>query len=203
MNTCVVSWRQPLWRTWPLRLSTTGSWISSYRIVLSSADRQTNDLVRRVNDRPRLLLLRSQLYLWGSPFLCKIFAYVTVFLLNIFFNATIEVVAFRLRGWWMLGVFLLLALTHPWYERQDLLSPCAWWNACVHRLDLRLYSHPKEFLGNGVRTHVFFPGKIRSTGGSAKGGTRASASRTTGSPTHYRLSYSGPHRPRLIGWISW
>ena len=28
------------------------------------------------------------------------------------------------------------------------------WNACVHRLDLGLYSHPKEFWGNGVRTHV-------------------------------------------------
>ena len=28
------------------------------------------------------------------------------------------------------------------------------WNACVHTLDLGLYSHPKEFLGNGVRTHV-------------------------------------------------
>ena len=24
------------------------------------------------------------------------------------------------------------------------------WNACVHRLDLGLYSHPKEFWGNGV-----------------------------------------------------
>ena len=28
------------------------------------------------------------------------------------------------------------------------------WNACVHRLDLGLYSHPKEFLGNGVSTRV-------------------------------------------------
>ena len=28
------------------------------------------------------------------------------------------------------------------------------WKACVHRLDLGLYSHPKEFLGNEVRTHV-------------------------------------------------
>ena len=28
------------------------------------------------------------------------------------------------------------------------------WNACVHRLDLGLYSHPKEFWGNGVWTHV-------------------------------------------------
>ena len=30
-------------------------------------------------------------------------------------------------------------------ERQDLLSPCMILNACVHRLDLGLYSHPNEF----------------------------------------------------------
>ena len=28
------------------------------------------------------------------------------------------------------------------------------WNARVHRLDVGLYSHPKEFWGNGVRTNV-------------------------------------------------
>ena len=38
------------------------------------------------------------------------------------------------------------------------------WNACVHRLDLGLYSHPKEFGGNGVWTHVNSKGKIPSTG---------------------------------------
>ena len=38
------------------------------------------------------------------------------------------------------------------------------WNACVHRLDLGLYSHPKEFIGNEVRTHVNWKGKIPSTG---------------------------------------
>ena len=38
------------------------------------------------------------------------------------------------------------------------------WNACVHRLDLGLYSHPKEFLGNEVWTHVDSKGKIPSTG---------------------------------------
>ena len=32
-------------------------------------------------------------------------------------------------------------------------------NPCVHRLDLGLYSHPKEFWGNGVRTHVNSRGK--------------------------------------------
>ena len=40
------------------------------------------------------------------------------------------------------------------------------WNACVHRLDLGLYSHLKEFWGgaNRVRTHVNSKGKIPSTG---------------------------------------
>ena len=38
------------------------------------------------------------------------------------------------------------------------------WNSCVHRLDLGSYSHLKEFLGNGVRTHVNSNGKIPSTG---------------------------------------
>ena len=38
------------------------------------------------------------------------------------------------------------------------------WNACLHRLHLGLYSHPKEVLGNGVRTHVTSKGKILSTG---------------------------------------
>ena len=28
------------------------------------------------------------------------------------------------------------------------------WNACVNRLDIGIYSHPKEFYGNGARTHV-------------------------------------------------
>ena len=33
------------------------------------------------------------------------------------------------------------------------------WNACVHKLDLGLYSHLKEFWGNGVRTHANSKGK--------------------------------------------
>ena len=38
------------------------------------------------------------------------------------------------------------------------------WNARVHRLDLRLYSHPKEYIWNGVRTHVNSREKIPSAG---------------------------------------
>ena len=56
----------------------------------------------------------------------KIFAYVTVF-----FNPTIKVVTFRLRGWCVLGVFLLPAFTRLGHERQDLLSPCDEMHVCT------------------------------------------------------------------------
>ena len=62
------------------------------------------------------------------------------------------------------------------------------WNACVHRLDLGLYSHPKQFLGNGVRTPRKNPLYQRLRGRS----TCDAALRRTASPTHSRLSYSAP-----------
>ena len=37
------------------------------------------------------------------------------------------------------------------------------WKARVHRLDLGLHSHPKEFLGNGVKTRANSKGKISCT----------------------------------------
>ena len=45
----------------------------------------------------------------------------------------------------MLGVVLLPAFTRLGHECQDLLSLCHGMH--VHRLDLGLYSHPKEFWG--------------------------------------------------------
>ena len=63
-----------------------------------------------------------------------------------FFNPTIKVVTFRLRGWCVLGVFLLPAFTRlrTWTSGS---FESVRWNACMHRLDLGLYSHPKEFWG--------------------------------------------------------
>ena len=52
----------------------------------------------------------------------EILAFVTVFI------PVIEVVTLRLRGWCMLGVFLLPAFTRLGHERQDLLSPCGGMN---------------------------------------------------------------------------
>ena len=55
-----------------------------------------------------------------------------------------EVVAFCLNGCCMLSVFLLPTFTCLGLECQDLWSPVQW-NADVHRLNLGLYSHLKEF----------------------------------------------------------
>ena len=87
-----------------------------------------------------------QLYLWGSPFwgrflrMCPFFVFVFVFLLLLllffwllllFFNLTIEVVTFRLRGWCMLGVLLLPVFTRLGHECQDLLNPCDGMHMCT------------------------------------------------------------------------
>ena len=55
----------------------------------------------------------------------------------------------------------------------------------MHRLNLGLYSPPKEFLGNGIRILVY-------SEGSEKSRTCDAASCRTASPTHYQLSYSSP-----------
>ena len=60
------------------------------------------------------------------------------------------------------------------------------WNACVYRLDLGLFSHPKEVVGNGIRTHANCRRKIPSTKGSEEGQTSNAASGAgQQTPTHY------------------
>ena len=58
----------------------------------------------------------------------------------------------------MLGVFFTAGI-HPSRTWISGSFESVRWNACQHRLDLGLYSHPKEFIGNGVRTHVNSQGK--------------------------------------------
>ena len=65
-----------------------------------------------------ILLLRPQLYLWGSPFLVRFLR------VRLFVDPTVEVVAFRLRWWFVLGVFLLPVFTSLGHVCQDLMSPC-------------------------------------------------------------------------------
>ena len=73
-----------------------------------------------------------------------------------FFNPTIKVVTFRLRGWCVLGVFVLPAFTRLGHERQDLLSPCDEMHVCTDQTSVFTLIR-KSFLGNGVWTHVVTP----------------------------------------------
>ena len=61
----------------------------------------------------------------GFTILGEILRYVVVF------NSTIELVTFRLCGWYMLGVFLMLAFIRMGCECQDLLSPCDGMHVCT------------------------------------------------------------------------
>ena len=80
-----------------------------------------------------------QLYVWGSQFWER-FLHMWPFS-----NPTIEVVTFHLRGWCIMGVFVA-GIDHSRTWMSGSLESMRW-NACVHRLDLGLYSHPKEFWG--------------------------------------------------------
>ena len=110
-----------------------------------------------------------------------------------FFNPTIEVVTFHLRGWCMLGVFFVASI-HPSRTWTSESFEFVWWNACVHRLDLGLYSHLKEFLGTGVRTHANSKGKIPSTGKNfLRGGLNPwRCIKQDSEPTTLPTSYCGP-----------
>ena len=130
----------------------------------------------------------------GFTILGEIFAYVTV--CDRFLNPTIEIVRICLRGWCMLGVFLLPAFTHLGHEHQDLFSLC-------DGIHVFTDSHPKEFLRNGVRTHINSKGKVPSTRSSEEDRNFDTASSRTASPTHYRLNYSGPHSNIIIQTYKW
>ena len=96
-----------------------------------------------------------QLYLWGSPFsFCLPHLYpwvspcwVRFLRMWLIFNPTIEVVTFHLRGWCMLGVFLLPAFTCLGHEHQDLLSLCDGMHVCTTRPQLTNTLIQKTFQG--------------------------------------------------------
>ena len=78
------------------------------------------------------------------------------------------------------------------------------WKACVYRLDLNLYPHPKEVFfgggeggrGGGMETEPTLTPKEKSPlpekFSSEEDQTHNAASSRTASPTHYQLSYSSP-----------
>ena len=78
------------------------------------------------NNHKESLLLLSHLYLWGSPFWVK-------FLCS----------HIHLCGWCVLDVFV--GGVHLFRTRTSESFESVRWNACVHRLDLSLCFHWKEF----------------------------------------------------------
>ena len=130
---------------------------------LSGALRSTNVWADRLRDilclllgceatNILLLLLRSQLYILGSPFLGEIFAYVTVFQSN-HWGSHIP------SSWMVYAGCVFVVGNHLSRTGMSRSFESVRWNAWVHRLHLELYFHPKALLGNGVRTHINSKGK--------------------------------------------
>ena len=86
------------------------------------------------------------------------------------------------------------AVNHPSRTWTSGSFECVPWNACVHRLDLGLYSHPKESLGSGIRIHIKSKGKILSTGKILTRGESNSRRciKQDSKPNTLPTSYSGP-----------
>ena len=84
-----------------------------------------------------------QLCLWGSPSWGEIFAYETVFYSNHWGS--------HIQSLWMVHAgCVFVASIHPSRTWMSGSVKSVRWNACVHRLDLGLYSHLKELGGGGV-----------------------------------------------------
>ena len=107
------------------------------------------------------------------------------------FNPTTEVDTFRLRGWCILGVFLLPAFTRLGHECQDLLSPGDGMHVSTSVCTF------KVFRGNGVKTHVYSKGKVPSTVKVCPEGNRThdAGLRRTASPTHNQRGIQPPPTP--------
>ena len=110
--------------------------------------------------------------------------------MTIIFNPTIEVATLRLRGWYMLGMFLLPTSTRLGHECQDVLSPCDGMHACSDWTSV--YTLIRKRFRGMESEHMLSPReKAPLPEGSEQGGTHDAASRMTSSTTHYPLSCSG------------
>ena len=145
------------------------------------------------------LLLRSQLYLWGQPLF--FFFCVPSFIPGVHHfrgdNCTCDHFLIQpLRQ--SHSIFMdgaCWVCFYCWHSPvQDMNVRIFWVPVVECRLDLGLYSHPKEIWGNGARNHVNSKEKIPSTGGSEEIWTCDAASHRSESPTRYELSYYGPKK---------
>ena len=128
-----------------------------------------------------------KLHLWGSPF------WVRVLRMWPFLNPAKEVVAFRLHGWWILGVFLLPSFIRQGNECQDLLSLCDGMHVCTDYTSV--YTLIRKKIGGMESEPMLTPrekipssGKILPRGGSNPWCCIKQDSKSNTLP----MSYSGP-----------
>ena len=114
-------------------------WLDTPSYVENISSR--GDLSLGVNMGSFFFCVPQLIYLWGSPL------WVRFLRMWPFFNPTIKVVTFRLRGWCVLGVFLLPAFTRLGHERQDLLSPCDEIHVCAQTRPWFILSSERVFGG--------------------------------------------------------
>ena len=146
-----------------------------------------SDLDYKVSDTVIFFFCVPQLYLFGSLF------WVILLRMWPFFNPTIEVVTFRLRGWCVLDVFLLPAFTHLRHECQDLWSPCDGMHVCTDWTSV--YTLIRKSLGGMESASMLTPREkspLLEKFFSEEDRTHNTVSSRTVSPAHYQLSYSGP-----------
>ena len=93
----------------------------------------------------------------------------------------------------MLGLFFVAGI-HPSRTWTSGSFESVRWNACMHRLDLRLYSHPKEFWG--MESEPMLTPREKSPlmehFSSEEDWTQDAASSRTVSPTHYQRANPFP-----------
>ena len=174
-----------------------------------------------------LLLLRSPAVIsLGFTIWDEIFAYVAVLgffsvvvvdvvvvvvWVGFFFNPTIEIVTFRLRGWCMLGTFLLPAFTRLRHERQDLLSPRDGMHECTDYEGPRTprFILSSERVLGGTESEPMWtpteksrlPEKFR--GSSEEDGTHDAASSGTASSAHYQGAIPALGTPMTVIYCAW
>ena len=106
-----------------------------------------------------------------------------------FFNPTIKVVTFRLRGWCVLGVFLLPAFTRLGHERQDLLSPAM---KCMYAQTRPRFILSSEGVFGGMEFVPMLTPREKSPLPKISPEEDRTRDAVESEPKHYQLSYSGP-----------
>ena len=111
----------------------------------------------------------------------------------------VEVVAFHIHGWCMLGVFLLLASTHLGHECQELLSPCDGMHLCTDLTSV--YTLIWKSFG-GMESEPMLTPKEKSPLLEAQGRFEPATLHHTGEPAQRTTDWA-ILAPMVLEWLMW